>query len=87
MTERALHHMQQILDTIPLLHKMEYAMAIRMVPHLVRLESDPTRFLRCTNWDAHAAAYKLVAYWKRRVAVFGQDHAYFAPDSVDIVRR
>jgi len=76
MAERALHHMQQILDTIPLLHKMEYAMAIRMVPHLVRLESDPTRFLRYTNWDAHAAAHKLVAYWKCRVTVFGQDRAY-----------
>jgi len=76
MIERALHQMQHVLDTIPLLEKMEYTMAICMVPHLVWLESDPTRFLRYTNWDAHAVAHKLVAYWKRWVAVFGQDHAY-----------
>ncbi len=75
-TERALYHMQLVLDTIPLMEKMEYAVALHMAPHLVQLESDPTRFLRYTNWDAHAAAHKLVAYWKRRVAIFGQDRAY-----------
>jgi len=64
-TECALHQMQQILKhAIPLMQKMEYAVAIHNVPHLVQLESDPTRFLRFTHWDAHAAAHKLVAYWK-----------------------
>jgi hypothetical protein len=55
--------------------KEDYVKAFEVAPELVLTESDPLRFLRFTNFNAAAAAQRLVLYWKRRREVFG-DRAF-----------
>jgi hypothetical protein len=72
---QALTLLEEALATIEDCEKEDYLRALEVAPKLVLLESDPTRFLRFTNFNAAAAARKLVLYWKRRREVFG-DRAF-----------
>jgi len=71
----ALERLQHALNSIPMTEKLDYLAALQVAPDLVLKESDPTCFLRCTNFDAPSAARKLVFYWKSRRSIFG-DRAY-----------
>jgi hypothetical protein len=71
----ALTQLEDALATIEDYEKEDYVKALAVAPQLVLTESDPTRFLRFTNFNTAAAARKLVLYWKRRREVFG-DRAF-----------
>ena len=68
--------MMDALDMIEESQKRDYLEAIKRVPDLVEKESPCTAFLRCENYDALAAAERLVAYWKTRRTVFGPSKAF-----------
>ena len=72
---RARAQLEEAIDLIDDKDKAAYLEARERVPHLVELESDPLRYLRCDNMDPWAAAKHLVAYWKKRRELFGK-HAF-----------
>jgi hypothetical protein len=71
LQHQALTQLEEALATIEDYEKEDYLKALEVAPRLVLLESDPTRFLRFTNFNTAAAARRLVLYWKRRREVFG----------------
>jgi hypothetical protein len=75
LQRQALTLLDESLATIEDYEKEDYLKALEDAPRLVVTESDPTRFLWYTNFNAAAAARKLVLYWKRRREVFG-DRAF-----------
>jgi hypothetical protein len=68
--------LEKALDLIPATVKTSYLEALRYAPQLVETELDPIIFLRFEDFDAHAAACRLVAYWEKRKEVFGKDRAF-----------
>jgi hypothetical protein len=68
--------LQEALHEIPEAAKEAYLEALERAPLLVESESDPISFLRCENYDAWAAAHRLVAYWEVRKKFFGPDRAF-----------
>jgi hypothetical protein len=69
MRQRGLAQFEEALQGVS--DKREYLRAVELAPELVRIESDPLRFLRCENYDAWAAALRLTKYWKMRCKLFG----------------
>lgn len=61
---------EAISTTIPEADRVDYTEAMRRVPHLVRKESPPIRFLRVEKFNVWAAANRLVTYWRSRVSLF-----------------
>ena len=76
MQTLALKHLQDAIDLIPKADKVDYLKAKRICPHLFKTESDPMMFLRCDNFNAWAAARRLVEYWRYRTHVFGETRAF-----------
>jgi hypothetical protein len=76
MLEKASLLLQEALNEIPDAAKQAYLEALERAPLLVERESDPISFLRCENYDAWAAASRLVAYWEVRKKFFGPDRAF-----------
>ena len=69
--QTSLTQLDECIERMPVQQTQAYLYAVRHVPHLVMTESDPVRFLRFFDFDADAAAKRLVLYWNRRVEVFG----------------
>lgn len=59
------------LDYLSFFEKEAIQKAVHLCPKLVLSESDPVRFLRCTNNQVHAAK-KMADYWRCRVEIFGE---------------
>lgn len=76
MCRAGLKMLHEALDSIPLDEKKDYLYALEKVPGLVEKESPLLGFLRSTNWDAWAAAKRLVDYWKLRKDIFGASKAF-----------
>lgn len=74
--------MQRALKDIPLDEKVDYQLALEQVPGLVTSESPPLAFLRVTDFDAWAAAQRLVLYWSTRRKVFGTER-FLLPITLD----
>ena len=53
-----------------------YCQALTKVPHLVRWESDPVRFLHSAQGNVAQAATRLIQYWEERYRLFGPDRAF-----------
>lgn len=53
-----------------------YLQAYSKCPNLVRIESDPSRFLRYCQGDIDAASRLLAKHWKTRLDVFGPNRAF-----------
>jgi hypothetical protein len=70
MIANGLTMMHAALLEIPTARKAEYLHALDQVPHLVQSESILVAFLRAENYDAWAAAERLVEHWKLRKKVF-----------------
>jgi len=66
----ALDHLQKAIDLIPMIDKIDFLAALQVAPDLVSRESDYFRFMRHADFDAKAAADKLVSYWKYRRSLF-----------------
>jgi len=67
--------LQKAIDLIPIIKKIDFLAALQIAPELVAKESDYFRFLHHANFDAKAAADKLVSYWKYRRCIF-KDRAF-----------
>jgi hypothetical protein len=76
MVEKAVLLLQEALHEIPDVEKQGYLEALERAPLLVERESDAIRFLRCEEYDAWAAARRLVAYWEVRKKFFGPERAF-----------
>jgi hypothetical protein len=70
------------LESIPVAEKLYYIEALERCPLVVQQESNALRFLRSVDFDAALASKRLVAYWEKRVEVFGSDRA-FLPMTLD----
>jgi hypothetical protein len=68
--------LRESLLAIPDEEKAAYLEALEIAPLLVERESDPVAFLRCENYDAGAAARRLVLYWDIRKKTFGAERAF-----------
>jgi hypothetical protein len=53
-----------------------YLEVLQKAPHLIQAESDPRLFLHRENGDAVAASRRLIAYWSKRLKLFGAERAY-----------
>jgi hypothetical protein len=53
-----------------------YLEVLQKAPHLVQSESDPRLFFHRENGDAVAASRRLIAYWSKRLKLFGAERAY-----------
>ena len=71
----ARQQLDESLELIPEHEKAAYLHAIRTVPHLVELESNPEVQLEFAGRDPWKAAMRLAKYWRTRVEIF-QDRAY-----------
>jgi hypothetical protein len=70
--------LSDLIDAIQLLPEEEKAAfmeASTTAPHLVEIESDATRFYQITDYNNWSAAHRIVYYWKKRKALFG-DRAF-----------
>ena len=67
---------EETLKTLPDEDKAAYVEALNKCPHLVQSESDTLRFARVENYNAFAAARRLVGYWKLRKVLFGDQRAF-----------
>lgn len=75
-TPQVIRQVHDLIQLLPEDSKLEYLQALKRVPALVETESDPVKFLHCCKHDVHAAAKRLVSYWKIRKDVFGEDRAF-----------
>lgn len=57
-------------------HKSAYCRALQICPSLVETESKPMFFLRCEDYDALAAAKRLLSYWDKRNQIF-QERTFY----------
>jgi hypothetical protein len=76
-----LEHLQSSLKLLPNEDTKDFVEALRRVPLLVELESNPTKFLRRESFDVDAAVKRLAMYWRCRRMIFG-DRA-FLPMTTD----
>jgi len=67
---------EETVRTLPDEDKAAYLEARNKCPHLVKAESDTLRFARVENYNAFAAARRLVGYWKLRKVLFGDQRAF-----------
>ena len=58
------------LEIMPLENKKDYVEAARLLPNLIKTESNPVKFLRSQDFNPWAAARSLVSYWKYRRHLF-----------------
>ena len=68
--------LREALNAIPEVEKLAYAEAMQRCPRLVDWESPPERYLRFDNFDATAAALRIVDYWEARLELFGPERAF-----------
>jgi hypothetical protein len=78
---RARARLEEAIDVIPDENKSAYLEARERAPHLVELESDPSRYLRSDGMDPWAAAKHLCLYWEKRKEFFGEKA--FLPMTLD----
>lgn len=78
---QALRLFQEALQSLDASSKTAYLQALEQVPELVEQESNPIAFLRACQYDAWAAATRLVEYWTLRLELFA-DKA-FEPMTAD----
>jgi hypothetical protein len=76
MVENGVAMLRQALQDLPDAEKEVYLEALERAPLLVESESKPVAFLRCEEYDASAAARRLVAYWDARKKIFGAERAF-----------
>jgi hypothetical protein len=76
MLQNGTQLLRESLLAIPDEEKAAYLEALEIAPLLVERESDPVAFLRCENYDAGAAARRLVLYWDIRKKTFGAERAF-----------
>lgn len=61
--------MRELSDDV----KREYLQALDLVPHLVKIETPKSKFLRTENNNPWAAARRLCLYWKYRKEIMSAD--------------
>ena len=71
LRERAMVHLNAAMELVEQTEKADYLTALRIVPKLVLLESDPLKYLQCADFNPWAASRSLATYWKRRREIFG----------------
>ena len=76
LRHKGLDEIKEALACIPSQERKSYKKAVKRVPSLVATESNPIFFLRCENFNASAAAKRLIKYWDFRCEIFG-DRAFF----------
>jgi hypothetical protein len=76
MQQKGLAQLQEAIDTMSVSEKESYLQALQNCPQLVQQETPPLWFLRYDNYDAWAAAQRLVYYWKCRYDIFGPQRAF-----------
>lgn len=91
----AVNELDIALSRIPDAEKGDYLTALQLAPVVVKIESDPIRFLRHANFQTAAAAKLIVDYWRRRREVFA-DRAFLPltlsgneallQDTVDVIK-
>jgi hypothetical protein len=73
--QRALHHLQEVIEFIAPERKASYQRALRECSDLVETESNPLKFLQFEQYNSWSAAERLVTYWNKRQEWFG-DRAF-----------
>ena len=68
--KKGLAELHEALQRIP--DKAAYLEALQRIPFLVEMESPGIRFLRREDFDAKAAAMRLIVYWRERKHMFGE---------------
>jgi hypothetical protein len=68
-----LQELKGALDAMPAAETKALMTAWQLAPSVVETESDPSRYLHFTKYNAVAAARRLAEYWKHRLALFGPD--------------
>lgn len=69
--QEGLRRLKDAIDLLPSDESAAYKSALMRVPHLIKLESDPIKFLRFEKYNSWAAAQRLALYWTKRVDIFG----------------
>ncbi|GAX21572.1 hypothetical protein FisN_29Hh003 [Fistulifera solaris] len=70
--QRALLHLQEVLEFIAPERRAAYQRARSECPHLVATESDPLKFLQFEQYNPWSAAERIVTYWNKRYEWFGE---------------
>jgi len=65
-----------IVEKIPPEEKADYLEALERCPRVVENESPVLAFLKCEDFNAKAAAERLVRYWRERRFLFGEEKAF-----------
>lgn len=71
-----LQDLEKELDLISDDDKKDWIMATQKCPDLCNNEKFKLMFLRCEIFNCDLAAKRIVKYWKKRVALFGQELAF-----------
>ena len=74
--DELIQELQDHVDKIPNLEKVEYMEASERNPRLVHNESNPLLFLEYAEYNPLLGAQNLVLYWKVRKEVFGPCRAF-----------
>lgn len=69
--EATLERFNIALKLIPYSEREAYTEALQRAPLLVATESDPMSSLRCEDFNAFKAAFRVMSYWKKRKSLFG----------------
>ena len=80
-----LAQLQEELTKVPIDTKPALSEALIRCPDIVNSETTRLLFLWCTDFDAVAAAQRMVRYWQLRVEIFGNDRAFLPLDSEAIL--
>jgi len=80
-----LAQLQEELTKVPVDTKPALSEALIRCPDIVNNETTRLLFLWCTDFDAVAAAQRMVRYWQLRVEIFGNDRAFLPLDSEAIL--
>lgn len=75
-TEESFTLLHRAVGSLPEKEAASYFKAMAQCPHLVRKESNPSRYLELCAGDAHQAASRLASYWRKRESLFGAERAF-----------
>jgi hypothetical protein len=74
LISRSLQLLEEAIDRIE--EKEAYETALFVIPDHVTDDHFVLAFLRADQFDANAAAQRMVNYWERKVELFGTDRAF-----------
>lgn len=82
ISENLIQEYHEQIEHIPFDKVAWFLQALSEADDVVEAENCPSQFLRNEDYDPRKAALRLCEYWKMRVEIFGEEHA-FKPMSLD----